>query len=681
MWFSHLITCGRRHLLPAFVVLASALGLTPTVLANERLSADHVEVRWLAPETFAEGETVTLGVYFEIDPGWHLYWRNPGDSGAEPRFQFSGNADVGDILWPIPKRMAIAHLTNIGYEDHIAYLFEVTPEAGAEQLLLEVDLEWLVCEVECIPGFGVLRLERAVSAETRWPDSERAIKTHFSARLPQPASVSPWQITGAWQQLRQLFIDVAGEGDEPPQLFPGDGGFVASGEPDWEPTERGFRAQIGTSAMAAPETLDLVLVEGERGWAFPSVLLGDAPATRVSEPLASATFWVLLLSALIGGVILNLMPCVFPVLSIKLFSLINAQGEGGAALAHRTREGLLYTAGVLTTFAALGALFLVLRASGAAVGWGFQLQSPGVVLGLALLFWVMALSFLGVFEFGHGLMRLAGKSQGSSSFMTGVLAVFVAAPCTGPFMGAALGASATLPPIQAMAIFIGLGLGLALPFLILALSPRLSARLPRPGAWMDTLRQFLAFPLFATVIWLLWVLGRLLGDSGWLLGSSLLLLVAFAIWLAKAQRALWRTIALLLAIGATLVGLYRVETQAPPTPGDVEGEWSAYNPARISEARATGQAVFIDYTAAWCITCQVNKTLVLDTREANELFARHDVLRIRADWTRYDQVITDSLAQLGRSSIPVYAFYPADGGEVQLLPQVLTLSILREIFD
>src|SRR5690606_6825576 len=336
------------------------------------------------------------------------------------------------------------------------------------------------------------------------------------------------------------------------------------------------------------------------------------------------------------GVILNLMPCVFPVLSIKLFSLINAPGQGADLITHRVREGLLYTAGVLTTVTACGLVFLLLRTGGAAIGWGFQLQSPMVVLGLVILFWLMALSFLGNFEFGTRLMRLAGTSNSSSSFTTGVLAVFVAAPCTGPFMGAALGAAAVLPAFSALAIFFGLGLGLAAPFLLLAISPQLSSRLPKPGPWMETLRQFLAFPLFATVLWLLWVLGHLLGDQGWFLGGCVLLLLSFAIWLAKSPRRLWRTIALLLAI-TTLVGAaMQVRNVEVPEPVVSDSAWQPFNREAIRRAQASGQAVFIDFTAAWCITCQVNKKVVLDTVAVDALFSSNNVLRIRADWTRYD---------------------------------------------
>ncbi|MCW4455162.1 protein-disulfide reductase DsbD family protein [Flavobacterium sp. MXW15] len=649
--------------------------------AGEAIEADHVRIQWLAPEALGSG-TERLGVHFEVDPEWHVYWLNPGDSGAAPRFDFAGNAQVGQILWPWPERLPIAHLTNIGYEGDVAYLFDLTPAPGSDRVELTLDLEWLVCKEDCIPGFGQLTLERPVADASRWPPQLLAVRDAFAARLPQPAAESPWRIESARQEGDgALVLAVEGPGQTAPRLYPGDGAFVSPAMPQATAVQGGWQLRFASNAgVAPPPRLGFVLVADERAWAF------DVPLTQGASPSLPAVagdgataLWVLLLLAFAGGVILNLMPCVFPVLAIKLFSLIGG-GQDAAALRHRLREGLLYTAGVLATFAALGGLFLALRAGGAAVGWGFQLQSPAVVLALVLLFWVMALGFLGIFEFGHGLMRLAGKG-GGGSFATGVLAVFVAAPCTGPFMGAALGASATLPAPQAMAIFVGLGAGLAAPFLLLAASPGLTRRLPRPGPWMDSLRQFLAFPLFATVLWLLWVLGRLGGDGGWLLGGGAILLVSFAIWLAKRSGRLWRWAALAVSALVLAIGIRQAPTLEPPQQqAPAQAQWQPYDGARIAQARAQGQAVFIDYTAAWCITCQVNKAVVLDTREVQALFEDNDVLRIRADWTRYDADITESLARLGRNSVPVYVFYPADGGEARMLPQILSADAIRELF-
>ena len=658
----------------------------------EFIEADHVRIRWLVPEQFAENPTEkTIGLYFEVDPEWHVYWQNAGDSGAAPRFAFnSEQLAVGDGQWPLPKRLPIAHLTNIGYEGNVAYLFPAQLTAnGADRVTLTADLEWLVCKEDCIPGFATLTVERPIAGdEDQWAAADAEIIAHFQARLPQPKESAPWQIDSlAFNAASaELLMTLRGSKEHgAPTAYPLDGNFVSAAEPGVTETADGYQLRFNTaSGVATPEQTDFIIVADDNAWAFsdtPLVLSGIASGVTSTPSVAPAnqSLIVLIFFAFIGGIILNLMPCVFPVLSIKLFSLIQTSGQGAAA--HRVREGMMYTAGVLATFAALGGIFLALRAGGSAIGWGFQLQSPVVVMALAVLFGLMALSFIGAFEFGHSLMNLAGKANSRSSFATGVLAVFVAAPCTGPFMGAALGASATLPAPQAMAIFLGLGAGLAAPFLLLAISPRLSSFLPKPGAWMETLRQFLAFPLFATVIWLLWLLGKLVGDDGWLIGASLLLVVSLVIWLLRSNRITIKASAgvlVLLAVVVSLQQLQEAKTSAVPVASN--SAWQSFDAQKIAAARQSGQAVFIDYTAAWCITCQVNKKLVLDTDEASALFEQHDVLRIRADWTRYDESITEALAALNRNSVPVYVFYPAGGGQ-EVLPQILTLDLIRELFD
>ncbi len=678
--YRFILTPLCRWLLGLLLALACYPG-NAWAAQSEYLEADHVRVQWLLPESLVPGQVNRAGIHFSIDPEWHVYWLNPGDSGAAPRFDFAiQGADIGPVLWPFPRRMPIAHLTNFGYEDEVVYLFDLTPKEGAAAVELTVDLEWLVCKEDCIPGFGVLSASRPVGDRSEWQPEALALLERFSAKLPRPARGSPWQISSA--QLsddHRLTLALTGSGPAP-ELFPKDGNLISPAAPESTPTADGVRLTFAVRpATAVPETLGFVLVDDARAWSFPELPVETrAVGVDTSE---SSGIWLLIVFAFLGGLILNLMPCVFPVLSIKLFSLIKMPGQGEAQLARRVREGLLYTAGVLVTFALLGALLLLLRAGGAAIGWGFQLQSAPIVLALIILFWVMALSFVGAFEFGHALVRLGGRGSGGS-FSTGVLAVFVAAPCTGPFMGVALGAAATLPALPAMAIFLGLGAGLAAPFLLLAAVPALTNRLPAPGPWMETLRQFLAFPLFATVLWLVWVLGRISGEDGWLLAGAVLLCLSFAAWLARSPRRLWHWVALLVAavtLVASFAQLNRLEApaEAAASPASL---WHPYDAQAVADAREEGRPVFIDYTAAWCVTCQVNKSLVLDTEAAEALFQRHQVYLVRADWTRHDPEITASLAALGRNSVPTYAFYPP-GGDVQLLPQVLNMRLLRRLFE
>lgn len=646
-------------------------------LAQESLAGDHVRIRWLAPETFSAGETTTLGLYFEVDPHWHVYWRNAGDSGAAPRFDLhSDQAVAGPVQWPFPARLPLAHLTNLGYEGDVAYVFELKPHTEADRLFLTAQLEWLVCKEDCIPGFGTLTLERPLTGATRWNQADRALLRQFEQRVPRPAdAAAPWQIARVqWQSDGFAKVTVTGKADQTPDIYPTNGEHLAAAQPLVARTSDGWAFLIKTmSGATAPAHTGFVLAADGRAWEFPAASVSTGAATDS----AGYSLPALLLLALLGGVLLNLMPCVFPVLSIKVLGLASAAGS-----AHRLKEGLLYSLGVLFTFACLGGIFLALRAGGAAIGWGFQLQSPAVVLGLLLLFWLMALSFIGAFEFGHRLMNLAGSGGGGSAFATGVLAVFVAAPCTGPFMGVALGAAATLPAAQAMGVFLGLGAGLALPFLLLAANPRLAALLPRPGPWMENLRQFLAFPLFATVLWLMWVLDRLLGAQAWLTAALLLLLVTFALWLGRSARPSLTLAAWGLGLAALAGGFHQLRT-APVSGGEAvaENHWQPFAAEAVTAARQSGRAVFVDFTAAWCITCQVNKKLVLDTAEVNQVFDRNQTLRLRADWTNQDARITMALAELGRNSVPVYVFYPADGSGPEILPQILTQAMIHELFE
>ena len=666
--------------------------------AQETASGDHVKVRWLAPETFAIGSE-TVGFYFEVDPGWHVYWRNAGDSGAAPRFDFVGaSGDVGDIQWPFPVRLPIEHLTNLGYEGDVAYLFTVKPNASRMELV--VNLEWLVCKVDCIPGYGTMTLSRPVADVVKWQPEDLALRDRFAAQVPEQVVLEsvaraadadgnfPWVVSSVSSAPQgdtfQLVLETAeaGAGQSAPDVFPLDGGLLTAKAPQVERADNTIRYTFERVPGApVPPATGFVISDGERAWQLEGMDIQVASASGPVPADSGQPLWLLVLAAIAGGAILNLMPCVFPVLSIKLFGLVGPEG----AASGRLKEGLRYAAGVLATFAALGALLLVLRAGGAAIGWGFQLQSAPVVLGLILLFWVMALSFSGLYEFGHHLMNLAGNSRGGS-FVTGVLAVFVAAPCTGPFMGAALGAATLLPAYGAMAIFLGLGIGLALPFVLLCAFPALLNRLPAPGPWMETLRQFLAFPLYATVIWLLWVLGRLVGESGWLIGALLMLAVVFAFWLGRhafrgSRWIAWGLVlvALVTSFGAAnkLQGVGRSENAAQ---AQSDAGWQPYDRNAIRQALAREQGVFIDYTAAWCITCQVNKKLVLESDEVEALFRKNKVYLVRADWTDQNPEITRALGELGRNSVPVYAWYAPGEMTPVLLPQILQAEMIEALF-
>ncbi|OYZ19278.1 MAG: hypothetical protein B7Y39_12130 [Bdellovibrio sp. 28-41-41] len=669
-------------------------------LAAESIKAPHVNISWLAPEKLSRISPDTIGIKFNIDPEWHIYWKNSGDSGAPPKFNFkSGNYTVGPAQWPIPKRISVGHLVNLGYERETAFLFQIAagdvPGANSD-LNLTLDLEWLVCKEECIPGITEISLSRPlIDGDSVWATAIKKQRDHFASQTPR-ADESPWDLKLVEKTDEKLVVSVEVKSGSSPDLFPIDGEYVNPQSPKvenvGEETQYSFSVPAG---RGSPSKLSFLGVRGDESWEqdidLAAVVNSIASGSAISSSRSSsdnsadqASLVSLLLFAFLGGIILNLMPCVLPVLSIKFLSILKT------SIAERRKESLLYLAGILTTFFILGSVFLGLRSAGAAIGWGFQLQSPYIILFLILLFWLMALNFLDVFEFGDSIMNVAGNMNSAGSFSTGVLAVFVAAPCTGPFMGTALGAAATLPAAPALGIFLSLGLGLGIPFVLVSFIPSLFKLMPKPGAWMDRLKQFLAFPLIGTVIWLMWVLGIQLGSDGWLLACTLLLLIALSFWLGKTASRVVKVVAIVVAlvsIGASFMAVPKVQksisTSAVTTTTNSSG-WVKYDRAQIDQARARGQAVFVDFTAAWCITCQLNKKAVLETRAAQKVFQDNDVLVMRADWTNQDPVITKALAEFNRNSVPVYLFYgkgTSKSAEAQILPQILTISMIENLFN
>ncbi len=657
--------------------------LFASTFAAESVKTEHARVSWVAPESFESSKTSTIGLRFELKPGWHVYWRNPGDSGSAPKFNFKASgAKLGEVQWPAPERLPYGYLTNLGYDAEVVFPLDVTTGSDRSDVQIDARLEWLVCnEGECVPGFGDLTLNRPIAAQApdeAWNAQDRARLDKFRARVPHPAAESPWEIREvkrAAAPAKSLTVEVQPRdralSGRAPEIFPLAGNHLSAGAPVMENAGKGYRF---TFEAVTPEKFDrtgFVLADEKGAWQFDSV---PVEKDGVSGAMPKESLGLLLLFAFLGGMILNLMPCVLPVLSIKFFSLVRSE--------HRVKEALIYSAGVLVAFAALGAGFLGLRAAGAAIGWGFHLQSPVVVLLLIVLFWLMGLNFSGYFEMGTRLMGLASRG-GTGSFATGLLSVFVAAPCTGPFMGSALGAAATLPGPQAILLFLGLGAGLASPFLAVAATPAVARRLPKPGAWMERLKEFFAFPLFGTVLWLLWVLDTQTGPSGALLAGSLLLLLSFSLWLGRSKRGFVHGLAWILALASIGGAVHSIRAQpAPDRKQQAQSEWQPYSKTKLAALRAEGKAVFVDFTAAWCISCQVNKKAVLDTEAARELFRKHGVTLLEGDWTNADPEITDALAEFGRSSVPLYVYYGAKKDAMPvLLPQVLTISDIDKLFN
>jgi thiol:disulfide interchange protein DsbD len=565
---------------------------------------------------------------------------------------------------------------------------------------INADVTWLVCEKECIPGEAHLSLTLpAVAAGRTPPESNAETRARFEAAratIPQPSLwKASMQVVQDTLTLRVAASNLKPQAIRSAQFFPFSETLIRHAEPQTlAVSDAGLSLELVRSALTigTPKDVRGVLVIDEAigsGTARHAFELGDV-AVATAAPIGSpAMILQAALFAVLGGLILNLMPCVFPVLSIKVLSLINHAGQSAGQL---RRHGIVYTAGVLTTFLVLAGVLLALRAGGTEVGWGFQLQSPVTVAVLAYVLFAMGLSLSGVFHFGYSLQALGGnlahRSGLSGSFFAGALAVAVATPCTAPFMGTALGFALTQPAAVSLVVFLALGLGLALPFLLLTLAPQLVGRLPRPGAWMETLKQALAFPIYATVAWLMWVLGQQVGPSGLFAALIGLVLVALAAWSLSIWQtsATWgRRVAAAVAVASmatTAVAVAslqrdRVDTSATQTASAAGIE--PFTQRRLDELRAENRPVFVNMTAAWCITCLVNERVALSTDAVKQAFAASNIAYLKGDWTNRNPEITRILDRHGRSGVPLYLLYVGTGEPV-VLPQILTAAtVLQEI--
>lgn len=724
----------------AALAAASAAAAPSAVVKTDQVRAELVAY---APDGVAPGKPLWLGLRMEHAPQWHTYWKNPGDSGLATTLQWTLPAGfaAGEIAWPTPRPLPVGPLMNFGYEGTVLLPVAVTVPAtfAGDALAVTLRADWLVCREVCIPEGGDFALQVPARAAT----SLHAALFEQSRAL-QPRTLAPVQAS-ARVDGDALVVRVAGL---PPELagralrlLPELAGVIDNAAPPqarWEGNTWEARVALSAQRSESPAALAAVLVldtsaGGATGAAssktaeaappglqlalsvsgvWPAAATAPAgsaasagtPAVPPPVPVAptdAAAVAVSLLLALLGGALLNLMPCVFPVLSLKVLGLAAhgahaAHGApGGDARAPRRAllaGGVAYTGGVIVSFLVLAGLLLALRAGGEQLGWGFQLQSPAFVAALAALFTLIGLNLAGLFEFGSvlpgSLAALRARHPVADSALTGVLAVAVASPCTAPFMGASLGLAVTLPAPQALAIFAALGLGMASPYLLACLWPGLARRLPRPGVWMARFKVLMAFPMFATVIWLVWVLGQQAGIDAVAGLLGLLLALAFAAWalgapgFGRRARVGFGAVAvgvLGLALAWALPGLRPAATVALPTAAEpADARWQAWSPEREREALAQGRPVFVDYTAAWCVTCQFNKRTALADAQVLADFAARGVVLLRADWTQRDPRITQALAALGRNGVPVYVLMSPGAAGPRLLSEILSVRELRE---
>jgi thiol:disulfide interchange protein len=730
-----------RILRSVFGVFLALFTCLPAIAVSNSADAPHVHVQLVVPASgLNRGAAADAGLYFKIDPGWHVYWKNAGDAGEPPHMKWTlpDGIAAGPLQFPAPKRLPLGPLMDFGYEDEVLFPFtlNVTQSAKAGPALLHAKVDWLVCQASCIPGKVELEVSRDVNGGPGKPapvSADAEIFNRLSGRLPKPL---PAGMKASFEPTKEGFrLSVeTGKKETEATFFPADQEIVDNPAPQKiVSSAKGLILDLKKDAnlSANPAQLKGVLeLSGGRTYEIAAgagpaaaTAVSSSPKTPVAPPATSSATpadsvpaaapasvashssassvqstsipaKALTASpsgsalrafglAFLGGLLLNLMPCVFPVLFLKGLSLVNSGNEER----HKLRlHGLVYTAGILASFWALVAVLLGLRAAGGTLGWGFQFQSPVFVALMAGLLFFLGLSLAGQFEIGLTLTStggsLAAKQGYTGSFFTGVLAVVVATPCTAPFMGAALGYALAQSAAVTFAVFTALALGLALPYVALTLQPAWTRLLPRPGVWMEVLRQAVSVPIFGTAIWLAWVLVRAYGADMLLALLPSFLLLAIAGWfLGRWPARRWAAV----VAGVILAGVIAVSVLAPNRLGrasdngstaENHGGWEPWSAEAVSRYKAQGRPVLVDFTASWCLSCQVNERVAFEQPSVQKAFQDGNVALLKADWTRGDDAITQALAGLGRSGVPAYALYAPGHSEPQLLPEVLTPGIV-----
>ncbi len=661
----------RFSLVTLVLAVVAMLGLAPL-----QAEPNHIVASLVAESaTPAQGQTVMLAVAMQPEPGWHGYWSNPGEAGFEPRFEWTlpKGATTGPVAFPVPQTLIVGGLMNYVYEGPHALLIPLKlPQglAAGAKLPVALKLDYLACTDQiCVPQRAELATTLTIGSGAT---DARARFDDWRTKLPTPlGATATFERVG--KLLRLAIPFPVGASLEEPHFFPAKSGLIE----DAAPQKFGREGDLLVAEFAMPEggkgAVEGVLSVGEgRG------LTIAAAAGPVPPMPATSTGWQAILIALggaiLGGLILNIMPCVFPILSLKALSLAKAGGNERSS----RRDALGYTLGAMLVCVALGGAILSLRAAGSSVGWAFQLQDPRVIVALLVLVTAIALNFAGLFE----LPTVGGGLASTNSVATGALAAFIATPCTGPFMGAALGAALILPPAAALAVFAGLGFGLALPFLLLGFVPVLRRALPKPGAWMATMRRILSVPMFLTALGLVWLLGRQAGSDAVAVALLGVLGAAMAFWwvgLRQARGKAGLAFGTLLAIVASGFATAYLPSSTPtgaPAPTALNAE--PFSEARLAALRAEGRPVFVYFTADWCLTCKVNERVAIERAEVEAAFKGANVAVLVGDWTRNDPAISRFLEAQGRSGVPLYLFYPK-GGAAQTLPQVLTPGTLTAL--
>jgi thiol:disulfide interchange protein DsbD len=669
-------------------------------------------------ETIRGGESFWVALRLEMEEHWHTYWKNPGDSGLATTIEWDlpEGFSAGSTVWPTPRKIELPPFMTYGYEGEVLLLARVTAPAVLEEgreITLKARVDWLACKEYCIPG------EANLSVMLRATDEEKVIDARWTesfaqGRLNLPVENVGWPVEiSRVDEKISLSISLpegANVNEEVVYFFAEEAGVVEPAAPQKVSFDGEKHLQVLLTPLEDLEepvsSLKGVLFSSEgfgEGIPLTAVVLSAEMGAEGSMTAAQngsletsgsdTSIWLAMALALVAGLILNLMPCVFPVLSIKILSFVQQSGEDHSKV---VKHGVVFALGVLVSFWVLAGLLIFLRSQGEALGWGFQMQSPSFVMVIGGLLFVLALSLLGVFEIGGSLISLAGKTKGegySGSFFTGILATIVATPCTAPFMGTAITYALNSPFSVVMLVFSALGIGMAAPYMILSIFPSLLRLLPKPGAWMETFKQVMAFPLMATLIWLIWVLGHQIGVDGIFRFLIALLALAIASWvmgrwnvpvkktwvrkLAKVAAFLFIVLAFWLGKEASAFQNNEVTSVSGVDSHGIQ--WEVYSDEKLIELRNDGKPVFIDFTAAWCLTCKANELAVFSSSEVRERFKELGFTMLKADWTRRNPEITEALARYGRTGVPLYVIYGSGSkGDPVILPQILTPGIVLE---
>ena len=685
-----------------FVVLFLVAAGLPVSAESNSADVPHVHVQLVSPvgDLYPTGSN-DLGLYFKLESGWHIYWKNAGDSGEPPHIHWTlpDGVTAGPLQFPAPKRLPLGPLMDFGYEGEVLFplKLQVAKTVKFGPAVLHAKVDWLVCREVCIPGKAELEETLRLFPEEQMMASESQSDTELFKRLANSPKPLPENDKAIFQPSKlgfRLSVET-GQRETEAVFFPADQDILDNSAPQTvtpittglvldlkkDPNLKSSPAQLkGILELAGGRNYEIAATLDESG-AVGGIEFIPAAAHAFSFGALASTSGL----AFLGGLLLNLMPCVFPVLFLKGLALVHT----GHRELHKLRaHGLVYAAGILVSFWVLVAVLLGLRAAGATLGWGFQFQSPVFLVLMAALLFFLGLSLAGQFEIGLTLTSaggaLASKHGYTGSFFTGVLAVVVATPCTAPLMGAAIGYALAQTSAVTFAIFTAIALGLAAPYVALTLQPAWTRLLPKPGAWMEVLRQAVSIPIFATVIWLVWVLAQAYGAGvlAALLVSFLLLAIAgwfLGRWPAKRWAVIVAALILLGVVAISFLAPGRLavasETLAPP---EMNGIWQPWSEEAVNRSLTAGQPVFVDFTASWCLSCQVNERVALGQPEVVRAFQSRNVVLMKADWTRHDEAITQALMDLGRSGVPAYALYAPGDKSPRLLPEVLTQGIVIE---